>query len=77
MKTLASLRSLTIFLVLSLSMVTANAADGSRKGRKDKRAASTEQATKAPRKEVAPFVDPTAPLAEFVERERQLRSPLQ
>lgn len=70
----ATLRHLTLLLVLALAAPAASATDHGKKATKAAAKVSVEPATKPQRKEVAAFVDPTAPLAELVERERTERS---
>lgn len=70
----ATLRHLTLLLVLALAAPAASATDHGKKATKAAAKVSEEPAAKPQRKEVAAFVDPTAPLAELVERERTERS---
>ncbi len=70
----ATLRHLTLLLVLALAAPAASATDHGKKATKAAAKVSVEPAAKPQRKEVAAFVDPTAPLAELVERERTERS---
>lgn len=70
MKALNTLRNLIFFFVFVLAATSANATDGARKNRKVVAKPTVETTVKAERKQVAAFVDPTAPLAELVERVR-------
>jgi hypothetical protein len=70
MKALNILRNLIFFFAFVLAATSANASDGAKKVRKADGKPAMERAVKAPRKQVAAFVDPTAPLAELVERVR-------
>lgn len=70
----ATLRHLTILLVLAMAAPAASATDHGKKATKAAAKVSVEPAAKPQRKEVAAFVDPTVPLAELVERERTERS---
>ena len=74
MKAPTTLRHLTLLLVLALAAPAASATDHGKKATKAAAKVSVEPAAKPQRKEVAAFVDPTAPLAEMVERERTERS---
>ena len=74
MKALATLRHLTILLVFALAASTVSAADGAKKARKTNAKPAVERAATAQRRIVAAFVDPTAPLAEMVERVRTERA---
>lgn len=70
MKALNTLRNLIFFFAFVLAATSASAADGTKRTRKVSAKTGTEHAIKPQRKEVAAFVDPTAPLAELVERVR-------
>lgn len=70
----ATLRHLTLLLVLAMAAPAASATDHGKKATKAAAKVSVEPAAKPQRKEVAAFVDPTVPLAELVERERTERS---
>ena len=70
MKALNTLRNLIFFFAFVLAASSASAADGARKNRKVTAKPAVETTVKAPRKQVTAFVDPTAPLAELVERVR-------
>ena len=70
MKALTTLRNLTILLVFALAAATASASDGAKRARKAVVKAEAANTVKPQRKEVAPFVDPTLPLTELVERVR-------
>lgn len=74
MKALNLLRNLIFLLTFLAAASSVSAAEGTEKPRKastnGSRAGAAERTVKAPRKEVAAFVDPTAPLAELVERVR-------
>lgn len=74
MKALATLRNLTILFVFAMAASTASAADGATKGRKGSAKPAVERSAAPQRKQVAAFVDPTAPLAELVERVRTERN---
>jgi hypothetical protein len=74
MKALATLRHLTILFAFALAAATASASDGARKPRKAVAKAEVACPVKPQRKEVAPFVDPTLPLTELVERVRTERA---
>ena len=70
MKALATLRHLTILFVFALAAGSASASEGAKKTRKGDNKPAVVQAVKSQRKMVAPFVDPTLPLTELVERVR-------
>jgi hypothetical protein len=70
MKALNTLRNLIFFFAFVRATTSASATDGAKRTRKVSARTGTEQAIKPQRKEVAAFVDPTAPLAELVERVR-------
>ena len=70
MKALNTLRNLIFFFAFVLAATSASAADGAKKVRKTVSKPAVERTVKAERKQVAAFVDPTAPLAELVERVR-------
>lgn len=73
MKALNTLRNLIFLLAFAAAAASASASDGSVKTPKVARKQAAHQAVKRERKQVAPFVDPTLPLTEFVERIRQER----
>ncbi len=70
MKALNTLRNLIFLLFFAAAAASASAADGKVKPGKARKKCATERVVQAPRKEVAPFVDPTLPLSMFVERVR-------
>lgn len=72
MSTLHLLRNLILVLTLAMAADPVSAADS---GKTPKRAnkPTAEHTAKPARKKVAAFVDPTLPLAEFVERARTER----
>ena len=70
MKALNTLRNLIFFSAFVLTATSASATDGASKTRKVVSRSAVERTVKVPRKQVAAFVDPTAPLAELVERVR-------
>ena len=70
MKALATLRHLTILFVFALAAGSASASEGAKKTRKADNKPAVVQPLKPQRKMVAPFVDPTLPLTELVERVR-------
>jgi hypothetical protein len=82
MKALNTLRNLIFFFVLVLAASSASATDGAKlhspgasgKLRKADSKPAVERTAKPQRREVAAFVDPTAPLAELVERVRSERA---
>lgn len=75
MKALNLLRNLIFLLTFLCAASSANAAEGTEKTRKAASKTAAERPVKALRKEVAAFVDPTAPLAELVERMRTEQAP--
>jgi hypothetical protein len=82
MKALNTLRHLTILFVFALAAASASASDGAKlpspgssgKTRKIADKSAVERTVKPQRKEAAPFVDPTLPLTELVERVRTERA---
>ena len=81
MNALATLRHLTLLFVFALAAGSASASEGAKKTRKGDNPGSSAGAgpavtrtVKAQRKMVAPFVDPTLPLTELVERARTERT---
>ena len=70
MKALNTLRNLIFFFAFVLAATSASATDGAAKNRKVVSKPAAERTMKAERKQVAAFVDPTATLAELVERVR-------
>jgi hypothetical protein len=70
MKALTHLRHLAILFVFALAAASASASDGTKKTRKAADKPAIERTVKPQRKEVAPFVDPTLPLTDLVERIR-------
>ena len=70
MKALNTLRNLIFLFFFAAAAASASAADGTVKPCKAARKQVAHNAVKAQRKEVAPFVDPTLPLTELVERVR-------
>jgi len=74
MKALNTFRHLIILFVFALAASTASASEGGKKSRKAVAHAEVACTAKPERKEVAPFVDPTLPLTELVERARTERT---
>ncbi len=74
MKALPTLRHLTILFVFALAAASSSASDGAKKARKADNKPAVVQTVKPQRKMVAPFVDPTLPLTELVERVRTERA---
>lgn len=74
MKALNTLRHLAILFAFVLAAATASASDGAKRSHKAANRPAVECAAGSQRKAVAPFVDPTLPLTELVERVRAERS---
>lgn len=70
MKALNTFRHLIILFVFGLAAGNASASEGAKKARKGDNKPAVAQTMKTQRKMAAPFVDPTLPLAELVERVR-------
>ncbi len=74
MKALNTLRNLIFLLFFAAAAASVSAADGDTRPGKPTRKSAVEHSSKAQRNMVAPFVDPTLPLTEFVERIRTDRA---
>ena len=77
MKALTALRDILLIVVLATAAATASAADKTLPGKENVSTTKSDKTSAAPiakRKEVAPFIDPTLPLAGFVERVRAERT---
>lgn len=71
MRTLNILRNLIILLFCCAAAASASATEAHARPHKKIRQQPHHASVQAPRKEAAAFVDPTLPLAAFVERLRQ------
>lgn len=74
MKALNLLRNVIFLLFFCAAAASATASEGTLKPRKPAQKQAVQHRMKAPRKQVAPFVDPTLPLTELVERVRLERT---